>query len=460
MTAGGIMLRRDDEITVRVDRVAYGGRGVGRTDGLVVFVSGAAPGDVVRARVARAKRSYAEAEAVAVLEASPERVVPRCPHFGPCGGCVWQHIAYPAQAQAKEAIVRESLAHLGGLEGARVHPIIAAADPWYYRNKMEFSFHPDGTLGLHRRGAWNEIVPIETCYLQSEETAALVRAVREFTRGHGLAPYDPRTHAGFLRSLVIREGRGTGDRLVGILTIPGPFPHTQAFVNTVRDVMPQVTGIVRGIVPGPSDGAPVTRVEPLHGRSYLEESLAGLRFRVGLDTFFQTNTAQAARMVEHVVECAQPLAGRSVVDLYCGVGAFTLALARAGARAVGVELMGAAVEAARANAGLNGLEDVAFAAGDVRIVLPALVAERGAPDVLMLDPPRAGAGARVMRKIGRSGARRVIYVSCNPTTLAPDLKELLPFGYRLVDVQPFDLFPQTYHVEAVAALDGTEEGGA
>ncbi len=450
------MLRRDDEITVTIDRMAYGGRGVARVNGMVVFVTGAAPGDVVRARVARVRRSYAEADGLTVEAASAERVAARCPHFGPCGGCVWQHIAYPAQARAKETIVRESLAHLGGMRDAWVRPIVQAPDPWYYRNKMEFSFHPAGTLGLHHRGAWNRIVPIEVCFLQSEETAALVRAVRGFVRSTGLIPYDPQTHAGFLRSLVIREGRATGDRLVGLITGPGPFPHAADFVAAVRASAP-VTGIVRGIVRGTSDGAPITGVEPLDGRPHLDDEVAGLRFRIGLETFFQTNTAQATRMVEYVVARADPLQGRNVIDLYCGVGTFSLALARAGARVAGVELLTSSVEAARANARMNGLDGLTFTSGDARVVLPALVGQDGPPAVLVLDPPRAGAGGRVMRKIGRSGARRVIYVSCNPTTLAPDLGELLPFGYRLVDVQPFDLFPQTYHVEAVAVLDRHEE---
>lgn len=446
------MLRRDDEITVTIERLSYGGRGVGRVNGLVVFVSGAAPGDVVRARVARVRRSYAEADGVGVEAASAERVTPRCPHFGPCGGCVWQHVAYPAQARAKEAIVRESLAHLGGMHEAPVQPIIQSPDPWYYRNKMDFSFHPHGVLGLHERGAWNRIVPIETCFLQSEPSVALVRAVRSFAREAGLSPYDPQTRAGFLRSLVVREGRATGDRLVGLVTGPAPFPQAAAFLEAVNAAAP-ASGVVRGIAVGHSDGAPITRVETLEGRPYLEEVVAGLRFRVGLETFFQTHTVQATRMVEHVVDRAGTLRGRTAIDLYCGVGTFSLALARAGARVTGVDLIAASTNAAHDNARLNGLNGLTFVPGDVRVVLPSVIDQQGAPDVLVLDPPRAGAGGRVMRKIGRSGARRIIYVSCNPTTLAPDLTELLPFGYRLIDVQPFDLFPQTYHVEAIAVLD-------
>lgn len=366
---------------------------------------------------------------------------------------MWQHVAYAAQADAKGAIVRESLAHLGGIAEAVVHPIVPAPDPWYYRNKMEFSFHPDGVLGLHSRGEWNRIVPIEACLLQSPESVALVGAVRAFARRHGLTAYDPKTHAGFLRSLVIREARGTGDRLVGLVTSPGPFAFSSAFVEEVVGVVPGATGIVRGIVTAASEGAPPSLVETLHGSCTLEERVAGLRFRIGLDTFFQTSTAQAARMVEYVVARAQPLASARVVDLYCGVGTFALPLSRAGGRVVGIELVPASVDAASANAALNGLDGVEFTAGDARLMLPAVVAAHGTPDVLVLDPPRAGAGGKVMRKIGRSGARRIIYVSCNPTTLAPDLKEVLPFGYSLVDVQPFDLFPQTHHVEAIAVLE-------
>jgi 23S rRNA (uracil1939-C5)-methyltransferase len=440
-------MRRGDELQLTVDRLAYGGRGVGRVNGLVIFVAGAAPGDTVVARLGKVHRSYAEAQTVAVVAPSASRIEPRCPHFGPCGGCTWQHIVYDAQAGAKEAIVRESLTHLGGLDSVEVQPLVAAADPWYYRNKMEFSFHPDGTLGLHRRGDWNRLVPIETCFLQSTTSVALVVAVREFVRAAGLAPYDPRTHAGVLRSLVVREGRATGD---------GPFPADR-FVEVVRTAAPDVTGVVRGIVAGVSDGAPVTRVEPLGGKPYLEEELAGLRFRVGLETFFQTNTAQAGRMVEHVVARARPARGRFMIDVYCGVGVFSLALAAAGARVAGIELSAASVEAARLNAARNGLPGVVFVAGDARVTLPMVVADHGSPDVLVLDPPRAGAGGKVMRKIGRAGARRVIYVSCNPTTLAPDLRELLPFGYHVVEVQPFDLFPQTYHVETIAVLDRHQE---
>ncbi len=450
------MLRVGEEFKVSIDRMAYGGRGVGRHNGLVVFVAGAAPVELVKARATRVRRRFAEAEVVEVLSPSIHRVEPRCPHFGVCGGCAWQHIAYGAQAGAKESIVRESLVHLGGMADASVRPVVRAPTPWFYRNKMEFSFHPEGILGLHRRGDWNRIVAVESCFLQSEESVAVVRSVRELVSRIGALPYDPASHAGDLRSLVVRVGKRTGDRLVGIVTGPRPLGHPQEFVRAVRAAAPAATGVVRGVLAGDHDSAPLSAVQPLEGRPFLEEELAGLRFTIGLDTFFQTNTDQADRMIDYVLGRAGCCGRSFTVDLYCGVGTFALALARAGRRVVGVELSPASIAAARANAARNGIDRADFIAGDARIVLPQIVAEHGRPDLLVLDPPRAGAGGKVMRKIGRSGARRVVYVSCNPTTLAPDLRELLPFGYRLLEVQPFDMFPQTHHVEAVAVLDSLQ----
>lgn len=441
---------------MRVDRLAYGGAGVGRLDGFVVFVEGTAPEETVRARIRRVRRRHAEAVVVAVEAASPARVEPRCPHVrDDCGGCRWQHVAYPAQAQAKAAIVRESLAHLGGFGDVPVAPILTPPEPWYYRNKMEFSFHPDGVLGLHRHGAWDRIVSLQTCFLQSPRAVALVHAARAFALEHGLSLYDPRTRQGFLRRLVVREGRRTGETMVVLVTRSGPFPQAQAFAERMVATDPSVVSVVRGTSDAPSDGAPLEAVEVLHGREAIAERVGELTFRIGPETFFQTSTWGAERLTELVLRFAEPARGGLVFDLYCGVGTFTLALAHLARHAAGVEVASAAVEAARQNAAHNGIGNATFHAGDVRLVLPALLEQLGTPQVIVLDPPRAGAGARVMRKIGRAGVLRVVYVSCNPTTLAPDLRELAAFGYRIAAVQPVDLFPQTYHVETVVALDHT-----
>jgi 23S rRNA (uracil1939-C5)-methyltransferase len=447
-----VVFHRLDEVDVRIDRMSYGGRGVGRVDGFVVFVADAAPGDLLRARLLKVKKAYAEGEPVRLDEPSPDRVTPRCPHFGPCGGCLWQHLDYGAQLRAKEAIVAESLRHLGGVADVRVEPIIPNDAPWYYRNKMEFSFQPDGRLGLHRRGRWDEIVDLQTCYLQSPRTAAILTEVRAFIRDAELTCYDPRTHRGLLRHLVIREGRNTGELLLAVVTSSGDFPQAAALAARMAAAHSELTGFLWAVNPSPGDAVEVHGLHVLHGRPYIHERLRDLTFRLGLQTFFQTNTAQAERMIDLVRTCASAARTDHVLDLFSGVGTFALALARDAGQVTGIEVTAASVEAARANAALNGIANATFVAADARRFDRALAAGPR-PGVIVLDPPRAGAGTAVMRAVAGTGAGRVVYISCNPTTLAPDLRELLTHGYVLRTIQPIDLFPQTYHIECVVALE-------
>ena len=448
-------VKKGEEIALAIDRLAYGGRGVGRLDGFVVFVPGTVPGDRVRARPWRIKPGYAEADLTAVVAPSAQRTAPPCPHFGPCGGCVWQHVAYDTQAAAKEAIVRDSLAHIAGVRGVPVRPIVAMRDPWRYRNKMEFTFHPDGVLGLHRRGAFDRIAPIDACLLQSDTANAILSAARTFAETAGLSRYDPRDRTGLLRQLVIREAVATGEIMVAVVTTSPEVPQLRGLADRLVAAEPRIASVLHGVNAGPSDGVPLSGVAVLAGRAYIVEALRGLRFRIGLETFFQTNTAQAERLAEVVEEFAALRGGETVYDLYCGVGTFSLPLAGRAARVHGIEVVPSAVEAARDNAALNGIDNVEFSSGDVRKALPELRRRGGAPDLLILDPPRSGAGGRVVRRILETGAPRVVYVSCNPTTLAPDLKDLLAGGYAVRAAQPLDLFPQTYHVECVVLLERT-----
>lgn len=436
-----------------MDRLSYGGRGVARADGYVVFVPYTAPGDRIRARLVRAKRSFGEAELVEVLEPSPERVFPPCPYFGECGGCTWQHLGYPAQLVAKEQIVRESLERLGGLRDVPLQPILPAPQTLGYRNKMEFAFHPQATLGLHVPGFFDRVLEIDECLLPSPVASAILRDVKAFVREHNLACYDPRPRQGLLRHLVYREAVRTGQVLVAVVTTPGTFPEGPELARRLVERHPQVRGVLWAQSSSLSDAVVVDRLEVLWGENTIDEELGGLRFRIGLDTFFQTNTVQAERMVHLALELVDPRPQDRVVDLYCGVGTFALALARQAEFVWGVEVVPAAVEAARENAARVGIRNVEFVQGEVRTALPELVARTGPPDLVVLDPPRSGAGGKVMRKVGRASPRRVLYVSCNPTTLAADLKELLPFGYAVRVVQPVDLFPQTYHVETLVLLD-------
>lgn len=444
---------KGQELKLRIDRLSYGGRGVARRDGYVVFVPYTAPGDLVRVRMTRARRSFGEAEVVEVLESSPDRVQPPCPYFGLCGGCAWQHLSYESQLRAKQEIVTESLERLGGLRHVPMRPIIGAVEPYHYRNKMEFAFHPDSVLGLHQRGHFDRIIEIDACLLPSPLGSEILREVKAFVRGRGIPCYDNRTRQGLLRHLVYREGIRTGEVMVGVMTTPGPFPHGPDLAAMLVGNHPQIRSIVWAQSASLSDAAQIDRLEVLHGRDHIFEELGGLRFAIRLETFFQTNTRQAERLATLVLEMAELRGGERVVDLYCGVGTFALLLAGRAGHVWGIEVVPAAIEAARQNAARAGANNVEFASGDARRVLPDLISRVGPPDLLVLDPPRSGAGGKVMRAIGRAQPRRVIYVSCNPTTLAPDLKELLPFGYEIRQVQPVDLFPQTYHVETLVRLD-------
>jgi 23S rRNA (uracil1939-C5)-methyltransferase len=446
--------RPGEELIVTVDRLSYGGQGIGRMSGLAIFTNGAAAGETARVKVRRTFRRHVEADVVEVLQPSPDRVEPRCSHVREgCGGCSWQHVAYPAQLVAKEAAVKDSLERLGGFHDVPIRPIIPAPETFYYRNKMEFAFHPQGTLGLHPREAWYDILRLRECFLESTLAVAIVKAAQSFVEEHRVSLYHPRSREGLVRELCIRQSRKGTEALLGIVTGDGPFPEGPAMARHLAAVDPAIKAVVRGIRQTTDGAAPLAETSVLFGEDHITETTAGLDFRIRLDTFFQTNSVQAERLVGLVKELAGDVAGAKVIDVYCGVGLFSLAMAAEGAQVVGVEIAQSAVEAARVNATANGIASAEFHAGDARKVLADVLPAGLSPKVLVLDPPRAGAGGKVMRRIARATPERIVYVSCNPTTLARDLVELVPFGYKMTAVSPIDLFPQTYHVETVVALE-------
>jgi 23S rRNA (uracil1939-C5)-methyltransferase len=460
-SSGSARPRPGDELVVTVERLTYGGESIAHAAGLAVFVRDSAPGETARVRVRRVHRRHVEADLLAVESPSPHRVAPRCQHVAEaCGGCTWQHVSYAAQLAAKAAAVRDSLERIGGFRELAIRPILPAPDDLHYRNKMEFAFHPSGTLGLHPREAWYEIIALRECLLAPPLMMAIVQAARQFVEAHALSLYHPRTRTGLLRNLCVRSSRSNGEILLGLVTSPGAFPAAEAMATRLAAVDSCIQGVVRSIQQTPDGSAPPSETQLLHGRDHITEVIAGLRFRIHIDTFFQTNSAQAERLVEVVKALAGEMAGATVIDVYCGVGLFSLALAAAGARVTGVEVVDAAIAAARRNAADNGLDSLTFHTGDARKVLAEVLPASLAPKVLLLDPPRAGAGGKVMRRIARAAPQRILYVSCNPTTLARDLVELRPFGYHITAVQPIDLFPQTYHVETVVALERSPTAAA
>ncbi len=450
-------LAKDQELELRVDSLAYGGNGVARLNGFVVFVRRGLPGDVVRARVTKLKRSHAEADALEVLEAGRDRVQAPCAHYPACGGCRFQDLAYEAQARAKETQVAEALRRIGGIEHPPVEALVPAQDVFHYRNKLEYSFTdtPSGpALGFHSAGRWDEVLDIEKCWLTTDLGNWIREAVDEWARAQRLPTYDQSEQRGYLRHLVVREGRNTGQALVVLVTAPGELRGANELVETLRR-FPEVRSIQWAVNDTPAEVTNLpTRL--LWGEDAIEERLCGLRFRVRPNAFLQTNTAMAERLYELAAEYARLSGGETVWDLYCGIGTIALVLAGRALSVWGVEASEESVACALENAELNGITNAAFFAGDVGRALDELRTRAGEPDVVIVDPPRAGLAGKVLRRIGALAPARLVYVSCNPTTLAGNVKELVrDFGYRLERARPVDMFPHTPHVETVALLTRT-----
>jgi len=433
-----------------VESLAYGGRGIARSDGYVLFVQGAIPGDRVRARVFKRKRSYGEARVTEVLEPAPDRIEPRAPH----PGAPWQVLPYERQLEEKQAQVVEALERIGGFERAPVQPILPAVEQWRYRNKLEYSFGegPDGRLllGFHPPGSWRQVVDVGEDVLASAAIDELRIRVRDWCEQEGLSPYDRETHAGFLRNLVVREGRRTGQLQARLVTSPGDFrsSHFAEAADARSALWTRSTGL-----------AEVTRdgeTRLLVGDGPIEERLEvggrTLRFRISPDAFFQTNTEMAERLYSVTAELAGLTGSERLFDLFCGIGTIGLALAASAGEVWGVEIVEEAVADAIANAELNGIENARFFAGDIRTAARPLVEQAGQPDVVVVDPPRAGLSQKIVRRIIEMDAKRIVYVSCNPTTLAPNARQLADAGWKLERVQPVDMFPQTPHIECVALL--------
>jgi 23S rRNA (uracil1939-C5)-methyltransferase len=401
------------------------------------------------------QRRHAEALATEVLKPGPVRVEAPCEHYPACGGCRFQDLAYEAQAESKESQVAEALRRIGGFAEPPLEPIVPAEDIFHYRNKQEYSFTQldDGpTLGFHKAGRWDEVLEIEKCWLTTDVGNAIRNSVREWARGDRLVAYDQTEHTGYLRHLVVREGRNTGQVLIQLVTSAGERFDTGGFVDTLRQ-FPEVRSIHWSVNERPAE---VTNLPTklLWGEDAIEEELGGLRFRVRPNAFLQTNTKMAERLYGIARELAGLTGSETVYDLYCGIGTIGLMLAADALTVWGIDVSEESIACALENADLNGIGNAAYFAGNVDQTLEDLHARSGDPDVVVVDPPRAGLAGKALKRLGEIAAPRIVYVSCNPTTLAGDAKRLRDdHGYELRRVKPVDMFPHTPHVEAVSLLE-------
>lgn len=450
-----------EKLRLRVEGLAFGGAGVARAEGgLVVFVFGGVPGDEVTAYVTKRRRGYVEARVETVEAPSPDRVAPKCAHFGGpagnmCGGCKWQNYEYKKQILWKEQQVRDHLERIAGIPEPPLEPIAGMEHPWEYRNKMEYTFSGGAegglTLGLHKAGSFDRIIDVERCLLQTARCNELRNAAREFCRERGLAPHAIRRHEGLMRNFVIRSA---GTDLMGCVVTHGVgfAPYADALAAALSGAFPELKSLMWFSHEAMSGIAIAGNARVLAGDDHLTDSVLGLKMKVSPASFMQTNPTQCTRLYEKLLEYADLDGDETVFDLYTGTAPIAMLLARRARRVVGIESNAAAVADARENLDANGISNVELVGGEVEKTLAALCAS-GAPDMVAVDPPRIGLHKNALAALVAARPRRVIYVSCNPSTLARDAAALVAAGYSLTRAQTFDMFPHTAHIECVSRFD-------
>jgi len=418
------------------------------------------PGEKVKATLKYGQKGRVLATANEIQNHHPERIGPECPHFDLCGGCVWQHWQYKGQLNHKTNYVKE-VVEAQGFDPSLVKDTIGMDNPWHYRNKMEFTFSKDGELGLHEQGNFRNVISLETCLIAREEMVEAALEVGRWAKDHKLPGYNKDEHEGLLRHLMVRQSFATEEIMLALFVTEAPDGElesaVQDLVTRITDKFPKVQSLLWLENRDWADRTQSEKTHVLAGRDYIYDEMLGYRYRLWFDTFFQTNPTQAQKLVELALEMGQPKKSEKMIDLFCGVGTFSLPFASRVGQLAGIEIVETSIESAKRNAQDNGIDNTHFLARDARHGLVEVLETFGIPDLLVVDPPRSGAGGKVMRRIGRTKPSRVVYVSCNPETFATDIKELEPFGYELITVQPVDLFPHTVHVECVSLLVKKEE---
>lgn len=447
-------VKKNDRRIVLVEDLTHDGNGVAKIDGYPLFIQGALPQETVEVHVLKTLKNYGFAKIVDIKEQSPDRVKAPCIYFGKCGGCQLQHLSYEGQLKWKENMVRNVMKRIGKID-APVLPVKGMQDPWNYRNKSQIPFTQTetGPIAGFYKSKTHEIVDMERCIIQVEEADKMMANLKKELMDIGLQPYNEESHRGMLRHVVVRKGRATGEVMVVLVTNKHKFPQKDAAITLIRKLVPNVTSIVQNVNIEKTNVILGNETITLWGKDFIEDTIGNVRFEISARSFYQVNPVQTEVLYKQALDYAQLSGDETVIDAYCGIGTISLFLAEKAKQVLGVEIVEQAIEDAKRNAELNGFTNTYFEAGPAEEVIPRWYAEGRKADVLVVDPPRKGCDEALLNTIIEQKPKRVVYVSCNPATLARDLRVLEDGGYKTKEIQPVDMFPQTTHVECCALLE-------
>lgn len=449
-------VKKNETVTIRFEDLTHEGNGVGKIEGYPLFVPYGLPGEEATVKVVKVNKNFGFGKLLEVMNPSPERVEPPCDVFYKCGGCQIQHMSYNLQLSMKQQQVKNVMRKIAHLEHVPVHPTIGMEDPWRYRNKVAIPVgEKDGELitGFYQMRSHQIIEDMDTCIVQEDLNDRMVEAVRRIAGRVGIEAYDEKSHTGVLRHIMIRTGQETKETMVVIITRTKELPHAKEFIRELTETYPNVKSIIHNINPARTNVILGEKTKVLWGQEYIYDSIGSIRFAISAKSFYQVNPTQTKRLYEKALEYAAIGEEDTVIDAYCGIGTISLFLAQNAKKVYGVEVVPEAIEDARVNAKLNGITNTEFEVGTAEEVMPKWKEEGLKPDVIVVDPPRKGCDEGLLNAMIEMGPKRIVYVSCNPSTLARDLRILEDGGYETKEVQPVDMFPQSMHIESVVWLE-------
>ena len=466
------MLKKGSEVNLTIDSLSYGGKGISRYDGIVIFTNNVLPGQTIKAKIIKKKKTYLEAIPIEIIKESPFKQKEKCNHFYDCGGCKTQDLKYEEQINQKENQIIEALNHLGKLNVKAIEPIIKSDIIYEYRNKMEFSFSnsrwlinnekglknekpKDFALGLHPPRRFDKIVDVDNCDIQTKLANKILALIKKETIENELAPYDIINHTGFMRNVVIKHPKYSDQVMINIITAYKQDELLIPIVSKLKKISPNIKSIINTINDKKSDSAYGMPQNLLYGENFIVEHLNEFEFEISADSFFQTNSIQALNMYEYIRnECN--LSGSEIIyDFYCGTGTISIFVAKNAKKVYGFEIVESAIKDAKKNALKNKVKNIEFYCGDLSKMLQnySEIIDKKPCDVIILDPPRAGLHPKTLKEVLKINPKKIIYASCNPTTQARDVRELINSNYIMGKVQPIDMFPHTHHIECVITLD-------